>query len=850
MRTLDSTLETAQQSKSLVPACKIVLTHGETSYTLEEDRILRIPSYIEHPWRINAKGVLLSNADGYFTDLDLKGYQAVIHWGLVTKSGKKYSYGSPMWVTWQQLDSSPGNLVCELTMLGIPDLMDEDGASDSYIPDDTDTKTVKTLLTQIAGATLGVFNHCQAYEIVWDSDEDDDSLLLHKPKDGFRIYLGGSRLAAFKRVLEYCACVARFENDGKIHILKPTTTGTTYDYEYSLESGHAFFSKAYRKSLVIPNYIVVQSQEDDDPQYSGHASDAESYALLPKRKFYQVRLESNAEATSIAGAILGRYQLNAEVGSAEVPMNCGAELYDYVKVTDVRENDYRRGNIGYIEREYTPARRIYNMRFGFGEPPIVKRTKELYQALNREVSGLSLSRLTVKDLYAENIMADNIDMVWLDPEGNIDWENVNWDTFNFDDLPDGETYGKYKTLHLDASGVFLEEDTLYYLRLPGKAVAELWKSDTAPTSPAEGDLWIDTNYTPNKVKRWSGTEWQELPADDIEDLNRGIAVREVKQAALTADGLVLLDELDDSGGVYKRTKAAAISADGMVLLDKVTTGTYGLVKSTDIQAGHILLSECLGDLRDIDGDLDDIANGSTYGKLRLTDISAGHILLSSNTVISGQWYDESGVEIDATHGINIYGTNNALTTRATKTGTIQCKVDSSGRIVAGGGAVILDANGIEIRGTNALKLTYSGSYSAYIYTSTSGHLVLYPASGYYVRPLATLESQHIQPDGHETRACGYSNKAWSQGVFKYLYSSDGIVYSYQDHDDIALLKRLKYKPNKEGRLALDASSLPKELYQENEKGDKYISLGGLQGLNLGIMRVLLDRIEKLEAKKS
>ena len=82
MRTLDSNLETAQQKTSLTPAVKIVLTHGETTYTIEEDRIKNLPSHIEEPWRINAKGVILNNSDGYFTDLDLKGYDAVISWGL------------------------------------------------------------------------------------------------------------------------------------------------------------------------------------------------------------------------------------------------------------------------------------------------------------------------------------------------------------------------------------------------------------------------------------------------------------------------------------------------------------------------------------------------------------------------------------------------------------------------------------------------------------------------------------------------------------------------------------------------------------------------------------------------
>jgi len=52
-------------------------------------------------------------------------------------------------------------------------------------------------------------------------------------------------------------------------------------YGYSLSTGqHSFFSKAYRQKLILPNKIVVSSQADDSPSYSGEATDAASYALL------------------------------------------------------------------------------------------------------------------------------------------------------------------------------------------------------------------------------------------------------------------------------------------------------------------------------------------------------------------------------------------------------------------------------------------------------------------------------------------------------------------------------------------------------------------------------------------
>ena len=163
-----------------------------------------------------------------------------------------------------------------------------------------------------------------------------------------------------------------------------------------------------------------------------------------------------------------------------------------------------------------------------------------------------------------------------------------------------------------------------------------------------------------------------------------------------------------------RASGAYVAGDWTATtLDAITDGTtYGRILLTDISAGHILLSETVGTLDNID-------EGVTYGKLLLTDISSGHIKLTSGTVVSGGWYDESGVEIDATHGINIYGTANAFTTRATKAGTIQCYVGADGKIYAGAGAVVLDATGIIIDG-QTLILKYGATTEGYLYGTPYG----------------------------------------------------------------------------------------------------------------------------------
>jgi len=270
MRTISNTLLAAQKSASMNPLYKIVLTKGATSYTHDKARIL--PSaHDEEPYS-NKATIVLSNHDGALDDIDFKGYKGVISYGAISSAGEEYSATAPLWVVDPQFDSDPNKLTCTLTRVGAFDLMADDQACQNLIPDDDDETTVKDYIDGILSADLDCFGHCKAFDVVWDTGYDELAD-TYKPKGGFRIYVGGNRLAALRRLLDYTSNVARWEADEKIHILKPVTTGETYDYEYSLErADHKFFSKAYKNTLVIPNRIYVISYEDDDPQYLGVAS--------------------------------------------------------------------------------------------------------------------------------------------------------------------------------------------------------------------------------------------------------------------------------------------------------------------------------------------------------------------------------------------------------------------------------------------------------------------------------------------------------------------------------------------------------------------------------------------------
>lgn len=686
MRDLSATkLEIAQKKASLNPLIKITLTHSTDTVTLREDKILNI-SHEEEPYRASCK-LVCDNSDGYFTELDFKGWKAVISYGLLTKNGEEFSDTSPLWVIAQQLDSSEGKLICTLTMVGIPNMLSEDRASASYVPDEDDSKTVKTLIREIAGDSgvthLACFNHTQKYDVAFDSE---DSLIdSYKPKDTFRVYINSSRLAAIRRLLDYTWCVIRYGADGKLHILKPTISEESFNYEYSLED-HVFFSKAYRKTLVIPNKIIVQSRVDDDPQSSGEATDPTSYALLPKTEYHQMRLTDNGEAADIADAILSKYQLNAEMGAANVSMNVGAEVFDYVKVTDAREGDSRIGNIGSLTRTYSPGK--YTLSFSFGAWLTVRKILS-----DLEVSGgVDFERLSVDTLYAKHILLSDID-----DDGN---------------------YRKTKYTSITPEGMVILDQVI------------------------EGDYGL------------------------------------TKKASLTAEGLVLLDQtwgdIDDigDGSIYQRVKSASLSASGLVLLDQVVVDTYGLVLATDISAGHIKLE---------------------------------------STVVSGKWYDTSGIEIDASQGIKIWGNNNL-------------KFYSSSNYEEG-----------NINAT-------SGNFwvAAYHYNTdlnlqaNDGDILLSCGDNIILRPAGTTADEllvsaviGLYPYTSNDKYLGASGSYWKRVYAGTYYGKNTTIQSFQNHNDIDILRGIR---DNGGHLV--PSTFPKELIETKEEMEQALEAGNkeIEGL--------------------
>ena len=231
MRSLSSTLLSAQKGRIKKELIRLVLTDNGNSYTYYStsgsNRIKEL-DYTELDDRQSAQ-VVLDNSDKTVSGLDLRGFKAVISHGITTGSGDEYSAHAPLYVVGQELVSFQGDLPVSLSLAGIFNLMNEDEASEAYTLESDDTQTVKTLFRLVAGDTgvtiLTAYTHCKSYDVTFDSE--DDLIDTFIPADAFTITFKANRLTKLKELLNYTDCVMRVEADGKIHVSVPVVTTST-----------------------------------------------------------------------------------------------------------------------------------------------------------------------------------------------------------------------------------------------------------------------------------------------------------------------------------------------------------------------------------------------------------------------------------------------------------------------------------------------------------------------------------------------------------------------------------------------------------------------------------------------
>lgn len=149
------------------------------------------------------------------------------------------------------------------------------------------------------------------------------------------------------------------DDDGvcKLHIFDASDAPETPHYAY--DTDHAFIKDVNDISCVLPNQVIVAWGEfglSDITAYYGYKKDDAAIARfgVEVSQLLTIEVDSDSDAEDIADAKLNRIQKEATRGSVIAPMNCGQELFDYIKVTDTRAGVENYGWIGTIDRYWNP----------------------------------------------------------------------------------------------------------------------------------------------------------------------------------------------------------------------------------------------------------------------------------------------------------------------------------------------------------------------------------------------------------------------------------------------------------------------------------------------------------------
>jgi len=658
--------------------------------------------------------------------------------------------------------------------------------------------------------------------VAYTQDSTDGIISVYQPIYGVdEATYNPTILQILQDMMKLTKCGIRIENDGNLHVFDLSSVPSPVDYTYTLGGTHTVWKDKSVLNMIVPNRIFAFSYDPvTGERFRGHAEDETMYGLFPVTEFYPCHGVSDDDCDNIAEYVMHRVVWDKQRGGALVPMNIGQELFDYVTIVDSRTSMDMDGYVGGIIRTWTPG--TYTMELEIGS---MNRSTSIPTGDGEDAgNGPNIPPFgTSNGRKRELLQVAQLPLSTQGYQHDLTFTATDRDTVTW---TEGTITFYDGTTQAIASGSYdLADSDIIYIYF-----------DTAHASPTV----LKTTKTYNSVMSLTTGLLCLIQKGSVAGFKATVIPSHGKTPLITPDvidmtGLIAHDYGD---GAQLRT----------LLSTQITAGKIVISSNTDFDSDYDPTDKFdLGD-----DDLDDIDNGSTYSRLRSTDIDGGHIKLTSSLVANGAWYNESGVIIDADHGIAIYGTDMAFATFADEDDydddIYQCKVDSDGNLIAGAGAVIINADGIEITNSTGMKFSYGGSNDGYILVNAAGNLQLGPAAGKVVAIADLILGSLYTASVHETGYIGSTTKAFARVAAKDLYSSSGGVTAYDDKDDIAILRGIKSIKNEQGKDILDAKTLPSEIYEGDVQGQEYINLGGLHGLELGILRAINNRVDELEGK--
>lgn len=339
MRTLTSTLETAQQETTRTPYVSIVF-NGVTDYS---SRLLRI-EFTETPYGadladINAGIILLNDYDRAVTDL--RGQYLDIVIGLETTAGNEGVTYPRMWVKSQVWHSSPTGLYSTVYLmdmweyLGHQEFVGE--GSPPYLGtvyNRTDTPyEIMTSMLSDNGITLSL--------ITADSIINDFRPYLEINNQPFEDY----RSIVYRLIMMTMSYI-RMTESMTAEVVYPQEEDEVDRSYYSYQMFY-FYRFADTLNELIPNHVIVYCNDTGvDSEnltvwpnlITGEATNPTAIARFTDvtKHYLEATITNQTDANARAAAILTRWQAELQPCFMVIPHDCALELYDKVAVYDSR----------------------------------------------------------------------------------------------------------------------------------------------------------------------------------------------------------------------------------------------------------------------------------------------------------------------------------------------------------------------------------------------------------------------------------------------------------------------------------------------------------------------------------
>lgn len=748
-----------------------VIVNGDT-HTSEggggNDLLMRVYTD-EQAWGGNYL-VELDNSDETLNAKDYKGYPITLKMGYI---GETASTFSPLWVWSQQTVSRDGKLLLVLNCVDIwafigaytaglanssynQEWQQSDVLSERYMANGTTLwsdgeptlyatmvtngdRTIHQILTDL----------CTAMDVTY-TYEDYDGLTLKPP-----IYISNGK-TGLRQLMDYTQSYLKWATDGILYAYKPSNHATVYTFNHL----NTFYTEVDEAGVTIPNIVVFWSYDIDGNEWihsdhaSGHGKDSDSITRTGQDiyRHYLVsdiggnNMQTESQLNTYADAALGKIQGERNQGFLVAPMHCSLELFDKIQVNDDRYTIDRviTGYVHGIVREYD--RGVYRITVFLGG------TTDGYTLPGEQES----SGLIGGEAPEAPSLPSDVDWSVILPKAiqgytttvafsATDWDTVAWSSGGvkfYDGTTQSIDAGNTGNLATDAIYVIyfdLADASPNVLKVQQIDLYKLF-SFTEYTSvlcvvQRSGDASVDAKFLP-------GTE---------------------KQSLIVADW-IHMEGLKDY-----------TFEDGTVL--------HGIF-TTDISAGHLKLTSYTtyesDDYNPTKKADDDFGNVSYTYKVRTTQINAGYLLLTSATYFDGEWYDESGILIDADHGIYLDG--EAI-----------WWYDGASYL----GAIAAQSPNFFVYGVNNIWLATYDAESPY--------------TGDVIFELATGVDACVYPYTSYDVWLGDSTHYWERVYSHIYYGKITSIAAFQDYDDIAMLRGIKHKDGK-----LDTSTFPSEILESAE----------------------------------